>query len=168
MRQISLCDFCAIYSCSTYGHVDGAHERDGVERVQQVRVEDDVVVVVEAELAQGLQQHRHQVHQVKHRQGRQQLVERVLQTGIVSTFSDCGTLNKPLTFMCLPRRRRMEMVLPRMPQQQMTSCRTPSSRKLSSCSSTSSSSVAWQISTSVTRAVTETSRSFIVPGKGKR
>ena len=64
-----------------------------------MRVEDDVVVVVEAELAQGLQQHRHQVHQVKHRQGRQQLVERVLQTGIVSTFSDCGTPNKPPTFM---------------------------------------------------------------------
>ena len=56
-----------------------------------MRVEDDVVVVVEAELAQGLQQHRHQVHQVKHRQGRQQLVERVLQTGIVSTFSDFWT-----------------------------------------------------------------------------
>ena len=59
-----------------------------------MRVEDDVVVVVEAELAQGLQQHRHQVHQVEHRQGRQQLVERVLQTGIISTFSDCWAPNK--------------------------------------------------------------------------
>ena len=56
-------------------HVDGAHQGDWVQGVEEVGGEDDVSVCLETELPEGLQQHGQQVDEVKDGKSGDELVE---------------------------------------------------------------------------------------------
>ena len=59
------------------GHVDGAHQRDGIQWVEDVGVDHDVIIRLKTKLPQRFEQHREQVDEVKDCQGGNELVERV-------------------------------------------------------------------------------------------
>ena len=59
------------------GHVDGAHQGDRVQGVEEVGGDDDMIVRLETELPHGLQEHGHQVDQVEDSQGGYKLIEGV-------------------------------------------------------------------------------------------
>ena len=58
-------------------HVDAAHQRDGVERVYEVREHQSLEIGVEAEISEGVHHHGDQVDQVEYGQDGEELVERV-------------------------------------------------------------------------------------------
>ena len=58
-------------------HVDAAHQRDGVERVNEVREHQSLEIGVEAEISEGVHHHCDQVDQVEDGQDGEELVKRV-------------------------------------------------------------------------------------------
>ena len=58
-------------------HIDAAHQRDGVERVEEVWEHQGLEIGVEAEVSQGVHHHGDQVDQVEYSQDCQEFVKRV-------------------------------------------------------------------------------------------
>lgn len=56
-------------------HVDGAHQGDRVQGVEEIGGDNDMVVRLETELSHGLQEHGHQVDEVEDGQGGDELIE---------------------------------------------------------------------------------------------